>query len=129
MLFSDYIIYSRCERPNISLYLDSFYINSCSYLFALISSRVLVRTGLKLLLIFEVTISNPPSAMNQEEDEDAFLSGDTSETAGATTKKSSVPVPVDHDMEPASEEGEVDDEEEDDEDDSVAFLYRLGANL
>lgn len=63
--------------------------------------------------------------MNQEEDEDAFLYGETKQTA--TSGKSLAPAsgPADHDMEPPSEEGEVDDDddEEEEEDDSVVFLH------
>lgn len=55
--------------------------------------------------------------MNQEEDEDAFLYGDT--TQPPTSKPSVLSAPVDQEMEPASEEGEVDDEEEEEESDSV----------
>ena len=59
--------------------------------------------------------------MNQEEDEDAFLYGDTSTAPATKPSTLSVPGPVDHDMTPASEEGEVDDDEEE-EDDSVIFF-------
>jgi hypothetical protein len=55
--------------------------------------------------------------MSQEEDEDAFLYGDTTQLP--TSKPSISSAPVDQEMEPVSEEGEVDDEEEEDESDSV----------
>ena len=57
--------------------------------------------------------------MNHEEDEDEFLYGDKAE--GTLGKRSeAVPSkPIEHEMEQASEEGEVEDEEEE-ESDSVA---------
>lgn len=61
--------------------------------------------------------------MNQEEDEDAFLYGDTTEPA--TSKPSGSSAPADQEMEPASEEGEVDDEEEEDESDSVLTICSM----
>ena len=60
--------------------------------------------------------------MMQEEDEDAFLYGDPGQTA--TERRplaSSAPTTADLEMEPASEEGEVEDDEEED-DDSVLLL-------
>jgi hypothetical protein len=56
--------------------------------------------------------------MNQEEDEDAFLYGDP-EGAAAAGPASALPPAADHEMEPASEEGEVDDDDLEDESDSV----------
>src|SRR5579864_7341821 len=64
-----------------------------------------------------VDISNRSPTMNQEEDEDAFLYGDT--TVPATSKPPGSSAPADQEIEPASEEGEVDDEEEEEESDSV----------
>ena len=50
--------------------------------------------------------------MNQEEDEDAFLYGDPGESAAAARPSaSSAPRTIEEDMEPESEEGEIDDEE------------------
>jgi hypothetical protein len=61
--------------------------------------------------------------MNQEEDEDAFLYGDPAQTATeGRPSASSAPTTADLEMEPASEEGEVEDDEEEEEDDSVLFL-------
>jgi hypothetical protein len=55
--------------------------------------------------------------MNQEEDEDAFLYGDPAQATTATKSSvSSGPGTLDQEMEPASEEGEVDDDEEEEED-------------
>ena len=53
--------------------------------------------------------------MNQEEDEDAFLYGEQ-DKAAAAGPASADPPRVDHEMEPASEEGEVDYDEEDESD-------------
>ena len=50
--------------------------------------------------------------MNQEEDEDAFLYGESAGTAAAGASFAHTPRAEDG-MEPASEEGEVDDDEED----------------
>jgi hypothetical protein len=56
--------------------------------------------------------------MSQEEDEDAFLYGEPEEAA-AVGHASAPQAAADHEMEPASEEGEVDDDDEEDESDSV----------
>jgi hypothetical protein len=57
--------------------------------------------------------------MIQEEDEDAFLYGQP-EDAAQTGTPSAPRTTADHEMEPASEEGEVDDDEaEEDDSDSV----------
>ena len=61
--------------------------------------------------------------MNQEEDEDAFLYGDTSQPTAPRPSGSAAP--VDQEMEPASEEGEVDDEDDDEESDSVLTIPYL----
>jgi len=50
--------------------------------------------------------------MNQEEDEDAFLYGESADTAAAGASFTRG-LRAEHGMEPASEEGEVDDDEED----------------
>jgi len=61
--------------------------------------------------------------MHQDEDEDAFLYGESADTAAVGTSLPHGPT-ADHGMEPASEEGEVDDDEEDeDESDSVILSY------
>ena len=71
-----------------------------------------------LILKFgQIRISHRSLTMNQEEDEDAFLYGET--TQPATSKQPGQSAPVDQEMEPASEEGEVDDEEDEEESDSV----------
>jgi hypothetical protein len=59
--------------------------------------------------------------MNQDEDEDTYLYGDPTQAtvvAVGESNASSVPKIADQEMEPASEEGEVDDDDEE-EDDSV----------
>ena len=61
--------------------------------------------------------------MNQEEEEDAFLYGDNSQPSASRPSGSSAP--VDQEMEPASEEGEVDDEDNDEESDSVHSIRFL----
>lgn len=63
--------------------------------------------------------------MNQEEDEDTYLYGDPTQaaaTASGNPNASTVPKVTDQEMEPASEEGEVDDDDDEDEDDSVLHL-------
>jgi hypothetical protein len=61
--------------------------------------------------------------MNQDEDEDAFLYGDTAQAPASTSRPSAAPTgTVDQEMEQASE-GEIDEEEEEDDDDSVRPPY------
>ena len=52
-----------------------------------------------------------------DDDEDAFLYGDDPVQTAAS--RPSMPTTVDHDMEPASEEGEVEDDDEEEESGSV----------
>ena len=61
--------------------------------------------------------------MQQEEDEDAFLYGDTPQATAS--RPSGTSAPVDQEMEPTSEEGEVDDEDGDEESDSVHTIRYL----
>jgi hypothetical protein len=57
--------------------------------------------------------------MNQDEEEDSFLYGDNVSQVRAAASGAGQGQTVDHDMERASEEGEVGEEDDDDEDDSV----------
>jgi hypothetical protein len=65
--------------------------------------------------------------MNQDEDEDTYLYGDPSHAPVAAAGEpiaSSLPKTTDQEMEPASEEGEVDDEDDEDESDSVLHFTK-----